>query len=116
MRRLIIISALLQLLAGSVCASAQNKASRNAVPGFLYESADPESDARAISEVRSRLARIRRTRPTVALVLSGGGAKGAAHVGVMKYREEHGSDAHPDRPDCRHEYGWPDGRNVCPGL
>ena len=90
MRRLIIISALLQLLAGSVCASAQNKASRNAVPGFLYESADPESDARAISEVRSRLARIRRTRPTVALVLSGGGAKGAAHVGVMKYLEEIG--------------------------
>ena len=33
---------------------------------------------------------IRKTRPTVALVLSGGGAKGAAHVGVIKRIEELG--------------------------
>ena len=30
------------------------------------------------------------TRPTVGLVLSGGGAKGAAHIGVIKYIEEAG--------------------------
>ena len=31
-----------------------------------------------------------RTRPKVGLVLSGGGAKGAAHIGVLKYLEESG--------------------------
>ena len=31
-----------------------------------------------------------RTRPKVGLVLSGGGAKGAAHIGVLKYLEENG--------------------------
>ena len=30
------------------------------------------------------------TRPKVGLVLSGGGAKGAAHIGVLKYIEEAG--------------------------
>lgn len=30
------------------------------------------------------------TRPKVGLVLSGGGAKGAAHIGVLKYMEEAG--------------------------
>ncbi|MBQ5415673.1 MAG: patatin-like phospholipase family protein, partial [Bacteroidales bacterium] len=40
--------------------------------------------------MRTFLNGIRRSekRPTVALVLSGGGAKGAAHVGVLKYLEE----------------------------
>lgn len=31
-----------------------------------------------------------RARPKVGLVLSGGGAKGAAHIGVLKYIEEAG--------------------------
>ena len=31
-----------------------------------------------------------KTRPKVGLVLSGGGAKGAAHIGVIKYLEEAG--------------------------
>ena len=31
-----------------------------------------------------------RTRPKIGLVLSGGGAKGAAHIGVLKYLEEIG--------------------------
>lgn len=31
-----------------------------------------------------------KTRPKVGLVLSGGGAKGAAHIGVLKYMEEIG--------------------------
>lgn len=46
-------------------------------------------DARAVREIRQRMARIRKTRPTVGLVLSGGGAKGAATVGVLKYLEEY---------------------------
>lgn len=44
-------------------------------------------DSLAISEVRHRMDSIRQHRPAVALVLSGGGAKGAAHIGVIKYLE-----------------------------
>ena len=53
-------------------------------------SVDPEGDAKAIAEMRIRMDEIRKYRPTVALVLSGGGAKGAAHVGVIGYIEELG--------------------------
>ncbi len=48
-------------------------------------SVDPESDAAAIRAMRARMAKIRRKRPTVALVLSGGGAKGVAHLGIIDY-------------------------------
>ena len=53
-------------------------------------SVDPDGDAAAFAQMRRKMDRIRRTehRPTVALVLSGGGAKGAAHVGVLRYLEE----------------------------
>ena len=51
-------------------------------------SLDPEADAKAFAAVRKRMAAIRRTRPTVALVLSGGGAKGAAILGVLKEIED----------------------------
>ena len=53
-------------------------------------SVDPQSDSVAIARMRERMAQIRQHRPTVALVLSGGGAKGAAHVGVIEYIEELG--------------------------
>ena len=45
-----------------------------------------------VERIRHKLDSIRavRHRPTVALVLSGGGAKGAAHVGVIKYLESIG--------------------------
>ena len=46
-------------------------------------------DARAVTEIRARMSQIRQRRPTVALVLSGGGAKGAATVGVLKYLEQY---------------------------
>lgn len=65
-----------------------------ALPGRAQDAAssgfglDPERDAAAVAEFRARLDSIRATgRPTVALVLSGGGAKGAAHVGVLRYLE-----------------------------
>ena len=48
---------------------------------------DPAADSAAVAQMRQRMDRIRRHRPTVALVLSGGGAKGTAHVGVLKYIE-----------------------------
>jgi len=57
---------------------------------LTVESTAPENDSLFIKEVRAHLDYIRKTesRPTVALVLSGGGAKGAAQVGVLKYLEE----------------------------
>ena len=55
-------------------------------------SVNPQDDSLAVRQMRIYLNGIRRSedRPTVALVLSGGGAKGAAHVGVLKYLEENG--------------------------
>lgn len=55
-------------------------------------SVDPEADRTAIGRMKAHLDSIRlvQGRRTVALVLSGGGAKGAAHVGVLKYLEELG--------------------------
>lgn len=47
---------------------------------------DPNSTF--FDDVKARLDSIRQYRPTVALVLSGGGAKGAAHIGVLKVLEE----------------------------
>ena len=46
---------------------------------------DQAADSISMSEFRAYLDSIRRERPTVALVLSGGGAKGAAHIGVIHY-------------------------------
>lgn len=51
---------------------------------------DPQADAEAVTRMRKKMSEIRKHRPTVALVLSGGGAKGAAHVGVIEYIEELG--------------------------
>ena len=54
------------------------------------KSIDPKGDSLAVERMRQRMAEIRTLRPTVALVLSGGGAKGTAHVSVIKYIEELG--------------------------
>ena len=48
---------------------------------------DPKADSAAVAQMRERMAEIRKHRPTVALVLSGGGAKGAAHIGVIEHIE-----------------------------
>ncbi len=53
-------------------------------------SIDPKGDTLAFQRMRQRMAEIRKRRPTVALVLSGGGAKGTAHVPVIRYIEELG--------------------------
>lgn len=57
---------------------------------LALESIDPASDAIAIKHMRAKMAEIRKSRQTVAVVLSGGGAKGAAHVGVLRALEENG--------------------------
>lgn len=46
-----------------------------------------ELNSESAHAIRRHLAEIRKERPTVALVLSGGGAKGAAHVGALEYLE-----------------------------
>lgn len=50
----------------------------------------PEADSAFIARMRVKMDEIRRKehRPTVALVLSGGGAKGAAEAGALQYLEE----------------------------
>ena len=53
-------------------------------------SVDPAEDARAITRMRARMDSIRQYRPTVAVVLGGGGARGLAHLGVLRYMEELG--------------------------
>ena len=56
----------------------------------ILPSADPQSDSAAFAKVRARMDSIRQYRPTVGLVLAGGGARGLAHLGVIKYMEELG--------------------------
>ena len=45
----------------------------------ILESAHPEADSLAFLKVRARMDSIRQYRPTVGLVLAGGGARGLAH-------------------------------------
>lgn len=52
--------------------------------GYSY-SFDAAKDSALVREIRARMDSIRQYRPTVALVLSGGGAKGAAQVGILHY-------------------------------
>lgn len=58
--------------------------------GRVHRGIDPAADSVSVARMRERMDQIRQYRPTVALVLSGGGAKGAAHVGVIRYIEELG--------------------------
>ena len=51
---------------------------------------DPVGDSLAINKMRAKMDAIRKYRPTVALVLSGGGAKGAAHIGAIDFIERLG--------------------------
>ena len=57
---------------------------------IILPSEHPEADSIALSKIKARLDSIRRYRPTVALVLSGGGARGLAHLGVIRLLEEEG--------------------------
>lgn len=51
-------------------------------------SANPVADSLAFAKVRERMDSIRQYRPTVGLALAGGGARGMAHLGVIRYIEE----------------------------
>lgn len=56
------------------------------VPVFAgtYRRVSPQKDSISVAAIRAYLDGIRAQRPTVALVLSGGGAKGAAEVGALR--------------------------------
>ncbi len=96
MTRLRYILALI-LIFCCVGAGAQRN-SRNRYPGrrqaqsvrLAATSRDPAEDSLIFIKMRKKMEDIRRKekRPTVALVLSGGGAKGTAHVSIIKYLEE----------------------------
>ncbi len=58
--------------------------------GSYARGIDPKADSVSVARMKQKMREIRRYRPTVALVLSGGGAKGAAHVGVIRYIEKLG--------------------------
>ena len=74
MKKLIII-----LLGFFAAVSAMGQAKTSASFGL-----DP-SDHEAVERMRARSDSIRAHRPVTALVLSGGGAKGAATIGALKY-------------------------------
>ncbi|MBO4433928.1 MAG: patatin-like phospholipase family protein [Bacteroidales bacterium] len=78
MKKILII---LALILASAAAGAQERST--ATFGL-----DP-SDSLAVAGFRSRMDSIRLRRPTVALVLSGGGAKGAAHIGALEFIQQY---------------------------
>ena len=82
MRKILSIVALLLCIA----AGAQNTYPNN----LTVQSVDPEADSLAFLRVRARMDSIRQYRPTVAVVLAGGGARGMSHLGVLRYMEELG--------------------------
>lgn len=59
---------------------------------LTMDSVRPDIDSVFLRQMRTRMAQVRtrEKRPTVGLVLSGGGAKGAAQVGAMMFLEEMG--------------------------
>ncbi|MBQ4026971.1 MAG: patatin-like phospholipase family protein, partial [Bacteroidales bacterium] len=69
------------LLACTVCLGLQAQ---------ILPSANPQADSVEFAKIRSRMDSIRQYRPTVALVLAGGGARGLAHLGVIRMIEELG--------------------------
>ena len=88
------ISALVILYSLNLGIYAQNPSPKDGTPDStskpILASADPAADETAFAKVRARLDSIRKYRPTVGLVLAGGGARGFAHLGVIKYMEELG--------------------------
>ena len=79
----VLLSLLLMLPAGAADGDAVSTQGELSPRSALLTAAD----SAAMDDIRTRMAKIRRHRPTVALVLSGGGAKGAAHIGVIRYLE-----------------------------
>lgn len=79
---------LLHAICAVIVATASCAMSR--AQNFATASVDPVRDSANIAAMKARLdsVRLAEGRPVVALVLSGGGAKGAAHIGVLRCLEE----------------------------
>ena len=79
-------------LCGLALLSALNLTAQTYPNGLSADSVDPRTDAVVIREIKRKLDSVRRVehRPLVGVVLSGGGAKGAAEVGALRYLEELG--------------------------
>ena len=86
----VVLLLLLGPWAGAQQAGKGNRPLRRENVRLAATSTDPEVDSLMFSRMREKMDKIRREqgRPTVALVLSGGGAKGVAHVSIIKYLEE----------------------------
>ena len=84
MRKLLVI--LISALATAFMALAQEPAVTEPSSSTFGLS---ESDEAFVKEMRHRMDSIRKHRPTVALVLSGGGAKGAATIGALQYMKKY---------------------------
>ena len=87
-----ILAALMPMLLSPICLSAENPATDYVQARTQAENTgiDPEKDSLSMEEFRNYLSEIRKRRPTVALVLSGGGAKGASHIGVLEHLDSIG--------------------------
>ena len=77
------------LFATMICIAVGAFAQKDVLVNVSY---DPKSDSIFFAKMQKKMAKIRKEqhRPTVALVLAGGGAKGSSHIGVLKYLEEKG--------------------------
>lgn len=89
MRLGITIALLLLLSTGTMLAQSRPDATVASETSLSY-GIDPHRDSVAMMRYRRHMDSIRAERPTVALVLSGGGAKGAAHIPVIRYLEKAG--------------------------
>lgn len=81
---------LLTVVSATFAYSSPLFAQRHYPNGLSEDSVNPVEDSLAILQVRAKMDSIRTNcnRPTVALVLCGGGAKGAAEVGALRLIEE----------------------------
>jgi len=86
-----ILSSFVALTLAPEALSKSKKQKPVSYPNFLVvDTVDPYGDSLVFKQIRAKLEYIEKTehRKSVALVLCGGGAKGASEVGVLKYLEE----------------------------
>lgn len=90
MKKLFILACVMLVMAAGSANAQKAKRTATIHTKLASSSIDSAADAAAVARMRHKMDSIRRYRPTVALVLAGGGAKGAAHIGAFKLIEEMG--------------------------
>lgn len=86
----LVLSAAMALPAEAYSANIPVQDGNQGYPAFSVPYPFSHADSLSMEKIRSRMDSIRSHRPAVALVLSGGGAKGASQIGVIKYLESIG--------------------------